>query len=235
MKKIKMIVGIIIVLLALDFASTFKSSLFTILSLSFLPGFIGMKAKIGVDVRSLNLPIIRGIIEPRINYISLIIINIIDFLLWILHWIPGLSSFINYIYNTPASTEGVFIGLLNLNVVDGSMSKYFLTHSVLNPVFLVVIAIAVGIVVACKLGAIPDTVFDITMYAVYIVGIIMIGHFLADAVPAQWGYAELIKIKLSPEDSMIALPALLSKIWLIANATGVVLIIKKLAGSNLDR
>ena len=80
---------------------------------------------------------VKGL-EITLNYFFAAIINLIDFALLFISWIPGLKNILDFMYRNPDIIEKQIPFLFG-----GSKGhRNFITHSVFNPVFLIYIFIS---------------------------------------------------------------------------------------------
>lgn len=103
-------------------AETFVNAIKSILTLSFLPSGLNMLKD--SDMNTTAIPII-GVV---INYFMVVFVNVVDFLIWIPNYIPGIHWLINLVYTAPDIDSGP-----NAFTFFGSHRSFF-THSVLNPI-----------------------------------------------------------------------------------------------------
>ena len=104
--------------------------------LGFLPS--GMEVATGhrilnnTDFRIITL---IPILEPLFSFVISILCNVIDFFLWFIAWIPGVKQGIAFIYSLPDLDQTYKNFFPN--------HRNFITHSVLNPGFLLVTLIGI--------------------------------------------------------------------------------------------
>ena len=80
---------------------------------------------------------VKGL-EITLNYFFAALINLIDFALLFISWIPGLKNILDFMYRNPDIIEKQIPFLFG-----GSKGhRNFITHSVFNPVFLIYIFIS---------------------------------------------------------------------------------------------
>ena len=80
---------------------------------------------------------VKGL-EITLNYFFAALINLIDFSLLFISWIPGLKNILDFMYRNPDIIEKQIPFLFG-----GSKGhRNFITHSVFNPVFLIYIFIS---------------------------------------------------------------------------------------------
>ncbi len=179
----------------LDGIRRFTISLFT---LSFLPSGIDTLFNHRLHDGDMSTIALIPLVEHLINYIAVLFLNIIDFAIWTIAWIPGVNLIIDIVYTSPDFIE---VGVTHRN---------FLTHSVLNPVFL--IAMLALFIVGKILGLFSQWFKLAFAYIVLCAGFAFVGHLLADSMPNAWtGFARINFIIFSA-------PAFISKIWLYINA-----------------
>lgn len=198
------LVGILILLViwVLKGISTF---LYNLLTLSFLPDALGM---FDGNVASYTIPIVGQTLGIVVNYLVAAFINLIDFCIWFINWIPGLNLIIKTVYTSPDMVERM------LPFIFGGQSGHrnFITHSVLNPVFLVFLIITFILTKLLSKTRIRDGVIGIAS----LIGLTFVCHLLADTMPQSWiGFAN---IKFYLFIKLFTLPPLLSKLWLYVNA-----------------
>lgn len=197
--------GLIIIALILLTFEWIKNLIYSILTLSFLPHALGM---FDGNVGSYSIPIIGQFIEVLINYFVAAFINLIDFFIWFINWIPGVNWIINFIYRSPDMVErylpDIFGGLAG--------HRNFITHSILNPVFLVYLIICLIIIILVHKTSISDLIKIILFF----IGLTFVCHLLADTMPKSWRGTAHIKLFLFTK--FYTLPAFLSKLWLYMNA-----------------
>ena len=168
-------------------------------TLSFLPHAIGM---FDGNVSIYIIPIIGPTIGVMFNYLVAAFVNLVDFAIWLIHWIPGLDYLFNIVYTAPDGVERLFP-----NIFGGiGGHRNFITHSVLNPVFLIYLVVHK---VSCK-------IHEALASLVTLIGLTFICHLLADTMPQAWMGAANIKIYLF--QNWLMLPPLFSEIWLYMNA-----------------
>lgn len=179
--------------------------------LGFLPSGIktatGHKLLYNTDYTIVTL--IPGI-EVIIFFFISLLCNIIDFMLWFIAWIPGLKQLIAVIYSAPD------IDLLFRTIFH--THRNFITHSVLNPLLLIIL--------------IPTFIFGkffkwLKNIACFVILLFML-HFFADAMPIKWAGFANIYIGIGPL-KLFYLPPFLSKLWLMVNALACLYIAGKLA------
>ncbi len=194
------VLGLVLISYILNSIGSFFISIFT---LSFLPNAIGMfDGKISTTASS--IPILSKLVEGIINWISVIFINVVDFLLWFIYWIPGVKQIIELIYSSPDLVER-HIPMLNSH-------RNFITHSVFNPIFLTFIMVSF---ILCKIlnkFEIGESISCILM----VIGLGFACHLLADTMPKSWvGFAN---IKVQIFTTFFVMPPWLGKLWLLFNA-----------------
>jgi|GEM_PF-2369059 len=172
----------------------------TVLTLGFLPsGFeviTGNPLLANINLLTAPIPIL-GIL---INWLLALFINTMDFVLWFFSWIPGYKEIIGVVASSHDLDLGPWANFF-------SHHRNFLSHSVLNPVFVVYGIVAYGL----------SKIFRSPLR--FILALPMMGFglgLLADSMPQAWTGFSLIKVSLFGF-YMFALPGLLSWIWLIAN------------------
>lgn len=138
------------------------------------------------------------VIEPLICIIISAICNIFDFLIWFIAWIPGIKQLIALIYSLPD------IDQIYRNIFPNH--RNFITHSVLNPGFIVTMFIGF------LLGKINDGLKIISIFIAMIFAV----HLFADMMPLKWGGFANIYISIGSY-KLLALPSFGSKLWLMSN------------------
>lgn len=184
------------ILVSLFFIKPVKKN---ILTLSFLPSSLEM---FNGNPNSSTLKI-KGI-EIAINYFFAAIINLIDFFLLLISWIPILRKVLDYIYRNPDILEKQIPFLFG-----GSKGhRNFITHSVFNPIFLIYIFISSKLCVMFSL-----TPLNIILRPLFfIIGLCFVCHLLCDTMPKHWkGFAN---IKVYFFTHLLTFSPLTSKLWL---------------------
>lgn len=197
---------IVILLIAIigNVLGAIKSFLGSVITLSFLPNAIGMFDG-NIKTVATHIPIISEVVGVTINWLSVIFINFIDFLLWFIYWIPGVKQIINIIYTSPDMVEKLIPSMLGSH-------RNFITHSILNPIFLIFIIITFILCRILNNFEIGKCISTILM----LVGLTFACHLLADTMPKSWiGFAN---IKVQIFITLFAMPPWLGKLWLIGNA-----------------
>lgn len=181
-----------------------KPLFFSIFTLSFLPRSIGIFRS--CKVTSYTIPVIGHTIGILLNFIIACFINIIDCLISLLYWIPVINDLIFMVYNAPNSIQRLvpsFFGSSNLN---------FITYSVINPVFIIFILLAYGI-----MKFVPKSKFKYILGSIFLlIGLTFICNLLARTMPGSWYGAS--KINLYMFKNLYTLPPFLSKLWLYINS-----------------
>lgn len=198
------IIGILVLILIgyiLNGIGNFFASLFT---LSFLPNAIGMfDGKI--ETTASTIPIISSLVEGVVNWISVIFINFVDFMLWFIYWIPGVKQVILLVYTAPDLVERLLPSMLGSH-------RNFITHSVLNPIFLIFIMISF---IICKIAN-KYEIGAIISFILMLIGLSFVCHLLADTMPKAWvGFAN---IKVQVFNTFFVMPPWMGKLWLLINA-----------------
>lgn len=206
-----LVVAILLLSGLVKFVGGFLTGLFT---LSFLPHAIGMfDGKITTTI----IPLIGDTIGVLINILIAAFINIVDFILWFIHWIPGLGFITDLVYTSPDMAEKY------LSFIFGS-HRNFITHSVLNPIFIVFLIVSTIIIKSIK----NESVKSVIRVLILLIGSTFLCHLLADTMPQAWiGFA---RIKVQIFINFITLPALLSKLWLYFNSVLVAFALFKVSG-----
>lgn len=195
---------IIAILLVVVVAASVRSFLVSVFTLSFLPKAIGMFDG-NISTMASNIPIISKLVEGIVNWISVIFINVIDFVLWFIYWIPGVKNIIKLIYTSPDLAEKLISNMLGSH-------RNFITHSILNPIFVVFIIITFIVCKTLNHYEIGGVISSILM----IIGLGFTCHLLADTMPKSWvGFAN---IKVQIYKTLFVMPPWLGKVWLSVNA-----------------
>lgn len=148
------------------------------------------------------IPLIGSIID----YIVAAIINLVDFMLYPLAFIPGINNILHLVYTSPD---------LDLAFNEVLQHRSFLSHSVLNPVFLGFILI--GTAIFFLLRVLPKQVTYIYMFIFLGIALSFPCHLLSDTMPKAWQGAAYVNFKLFGVGFSIASQAI-SELWLYANA-----------------
>lgn len=143
-------------------------------------------------------------IEIAINYIFAAIINLIDFLLLFISWIPILKQILNFMYRSPDIIEKQIPFLFG-----GSKGhRNFITHSIFNPIFLIYLFISSKICIIFSLTPLNL----ITRIFFFIIGLCFVCHLLCDTMPKHWkGFAN---IKIYFCTYYLSFSPIISKAWL---------------------
>lgn len=143
-------------------------------------------------------------IEIVINFILAAIINIVDFLILLISWIPFIKDLITFIYKSPDTLEKSVSTLFG-----GSKGhRNFITHSIFNPVFIAYLIIASRICDLFKYT--PLNTINRPLF--FIIGICFSCHLLSDSMPKYWrGFAN---IKIYFFRNLYTFTPLISKCWL---------------------
>ncbi len=195
-----------------------------LITLQFLPHGI-VHAGHGMFDGNLHGDTYIPIIGLLINYVVAIFINIVDFLLWFLSFVPGLSFFMDLVYSSPdLDLSRYAIGII--------AHRSFLTHSVLNPVFLILLFVMylVGVVIN-KINK------DVGMVLQLILVIILMAvpcHLLADTMPQNWYGAAYVNFKLL-NITLFPSTKLGSILWLYGNAYGAYYLIQWTLSKTIKR
>lgn len=201
---IYILIGIILIAVIGNILGSIRSFFVSIFTLSFLPNAIGMFDG-NINTMASNIPIVSKLVEGIINWTSVIFINVIDFCLWFIYWIPGVKQIINLIYTSPDFVERLISSMLGSH-------RNFITHSILNPIFLIFIMVAF---ILCKIIN-KYEIGELISIVVMLIGFVFACHLLADTMPQSWvGFAN---IKVQIFRTFFVMPPLLGKLWLIVNA-----------------
>lgn len=197
-------IGILVLGLIMNILNGIGNFFASIFTLSFLPNAIGMfDGKI--DTTASSIPILSNLVEGIANWISVIFINGVDFMLWFIYWIPGVKQVIELIYRSPDLVERLIPDMLGSH-------RNFITHSVFNPLFLVFIM--VSFILCKKLNNFE--IGGIISFILMIIGLGFACHLLADTMPKSWiGFAN---IKVQIFATFFVMPPWLGKLWLLVNA-----------------
>ncbi len=198
------IIFLAIIIIVISIFNQASKLINSILTLSFLPGALDIfDGK--MDTLATHIPIVSKLVEGFINWMSVLLINIIDFSLWLIHWIPGVSQVIDFIYVSPDIIERMFPAILGSH-------RNFITHSIFNPVFVIFLIIFLVFALLSKYIS-PLKIVTILMA---FIGFAFVGHLLADTMPKAWvGFAT---IKVQVTNTYFVMPPLMSKLWLQINA-----------------
>lgn len=184
------------------FIQHLQSAWYYWLTFGFLP--MGLHMRKGTNIHTWKIPIIG----PIINYTTASLVNMIDALIWLLLWLPGFKGLTRFLYRSPDMLERYLSWLLG--GVNGH--RNFLSHSVLNPVFLLIVW---GINTMIQLS-------PIFWWQLFwqIIGSVMalsfIAHLLADTLPKAWLGKALIKVVFIFHFTTLSINQ--SKLWLHLNA-----------------
>lgn len=170
-----------------------------IISLQFLPAALNM---FNGNINSNTFKFKS--IEVFINCISAGIINLIDFCLLSIIWIPHLKKFLNFIYRTPDTIEKSVSFLFGGN----KGHRNFVTHSIFNPLFLGYLFLSSKICIIFS-----DMQLSIIFkYLLFLIGLCFPCHLLSDTMPNYWkGFAN---IKVYLFTNLYTFRPLISKSWL---------------------
>ena len=190
---------LLIIVVACIFAliASIQSALWSLFTLSFLPN--GLYFLNNTEPNTVAIPLLGGIF----NYISILICNITDFFLWFISWIPGLSNLIKMVYRSP-----------DLDLAFNLGHRNFITHSVINPVFIGFVVISAIIVLITKHFKVLNSFLRIL---VFLTGMTFVCHLLADTMPKGWTGTAYIYFKLWSMNFPLR-PAFLSLLWLYINS-----------------
>ena len=170
-----------------------------ILTLSFLPSSLNMFN--GNPCSNTIKP--KGI-EIAINYLFAALINLIDFLLLFISWIPFVKKILDFMYRNPDTIEK------HISFLFGGSKGHrnFITHSIFNPIFLIYVFVANKI---CVLFS--DTVLYIVFSPIlFLIGLCFTCHILSDTMPKHWkGFAN---IKIYLFTNLFTFSPIISKAWL---------------------
>lgn len=173
-----------------------------ILTLDFLPN--GLDILNDSKMQTYSIPIIGFLI----NYIVWVFVNLVDFVTWFIHWIPGVKTLMDIIYTCPD------LDLPNSPLeIFRSSHRNFITHSALNPIFIVFI-----IVSSLVSGLVPrNPIGTLLAIVALIIGLTFSCHLLADTMPRGWMGTAFIQVKLYGH-GLFTLGNWFSQIWLYINA-----------------
>ena len=142
---------------------------------------------------------IRSLIGGIFNYLSILVCNITDCLMWFISWIPGLNNIIYMVYTCP-----------DLDLKLGIGHRNFITHSVLNPIFIGFVVISILLIVITSFSEGLNSGIRLLLF---LIGMTFTCHLLADTMPNKWmgtAYIKFLGFSLKPP--------FLSVIWLYANS-----------------
>ena len=170
-----------------------------ILTLSFLPSSLEM---FNGNPNSRTLKV-KGL-EITLNYFFAALINLIDFALLFISWIPGLKNILDFMYRNPDIIEKQISFLFG-----GSKGhRNFITHSVFNPVFLIYIFISSKLCVIFSLTPLNTILRPL----LFLIGLCFVCHLLCDTMPKHWkGFAN---IKVYFFTHLMSFSPITSKAWL---------------------
>lgn len=195
---------ILIAIILVAVLGSIKSFFGNIFTLSFLPNAIGMFDG-NINTIASNIPIISKLVEGLFNWISVLFINVIDFGLWFIYWIPGVKQLIELIYTAPDLVERIMTDMLGSH-------RNFITHSIFNPIFLIFIIVAF---IICKIVN-KFEIGELISVILMLIGFGFACHLLADTMPKSWvGFAN---IKVQIFATFFVMPPWLGKVWLLVNA-----------------
>ncbi len=197
-KRVCLSTILLIVILA-TLSSCAKDTGGSFAALGFLPS--GMEAATGHRIlynTNFNSYALIPILEPFINILMSVFVNLIDFALWLIAWIPGMKQVISWIYKLP-----------DLDLAYSHIFTYhrnIITHSALNPLFLISIF---SFMLLSKF-------FQPLQFAVKFIAAIFLTHLIADTMPIAWtGFANIQVGLLGVH--VYTFSAILSKLWLYGN------------------
>ena len=146
---------------------------------------------------------VKGL-EITLNYFFAALINLIDFALLFISWIPGLKNILDFMYRNPDIIEKQIPFLFG-----GSKGhRNFITHSVFNPVFLRYIFISSKLCVIFSLTPLNTILRPL----LFLIGLCFVCHLLCDTMPKHWkGFAN---IKVYFFTHLISFSPITSKAWL---------------------
>lgn len=198
------IIIIIAVLVAYSLIGSILDGLGSILTLDFLPKAYNFlkDSKIG----TYSIPIL-GLL---CNYVTWVFVNLVDFIAWLFHWIPGVGSIMDWIYKAP----DMDLNSASLEIFRNT-HRNFITHSVLNPVFVGFIGISYMIkrTIVDNIGGMMK---DIFAKFILLVCACFAAHLLADTMPRSWQGSAIIKVKLF--QAGFSLNSIFSQLWLYIHA-----------------
>ena len=143
-------------------------------------------------------------LEISINYFFAALINLVDFLLLLIGWIPSVKKVLDFMYRNPDIIEKQVSFLFG-----GSKGhRNFITHSIFNPIFLAYIFVVNKI---CILFV--GTPLDIILRTLFFtIGLCFTCHLLCDTMPKHWrGFAN---IKIYLFTNLYTFSPIISKAWL---------------------
>ena len=196
----QLILLILIVMIINHFAQSIGAFFTSLLTLSFLPHGLGI---FDGNLSTYYIPIL-GLI---LNYLFAAIINIIDFLVWLVIWIPGVKPVLQFIAKSPDLLEQMLPDLFPVH-------RNMITHSVLNPVFLLI----------CLLGRLIAKVAPKLFIIPSLCVLVFFAYLLTDTMPKSWsGFANI-------HAYVIVFPPLLSSLWLHINSFAALFLYAKISG-----
>ena len=203
---------IIAILIIYALVSSFLSAFDQILTLGFLPNGIH-HAGHGLFDGNLHGHTYIPVIGIMMNYLAAIFVNLVDFSLWFVTFIPEMSGLADFVYSSP-----------DFERMYGFVShRSFFTHSILNPIFL---AGLVGIILT-KLIAKKHKETGMFLQAVLVMILMTIPcHLLSDTMPQNWQGSAYVNFKIF---GLTLLPTseFGSVLWLYFNSIfGIGLIVK---------
>lgn len=171
--------------------------------LGFLPS--GMKTATGNKIlynTDYRVYALIPVVEPLFGWFISALCNIFDFFLWFITWVPGIKQVTGFIYSLPDMDQHAVKIFCN--------HRNFITHSVLNPGFIIITLFSFILSKIGKCKELGECILGLS-------ALIFSLHFFADSMPLDWKGFALIHISILKRN-LFTLPPLLSKIWLILNA-----------------
>ncbi|MGL6058532.1 MAG: hypothetical protein ACRC17_09475 [Culicoidibacterales bacterium] len=172
------------------------------LTFSFLP--MGLHIRKNTNIHSWRIPILGALL----NYTTACLINLIDAWIWLWIWIPGLKKIIFFFYRSPDTLERslkLFLGGINGH-------RNFISHSIFNPVFLIVVYL-LGKLISLT----PNPFLQLPIQIIgSIICLSFVAHLLADTLPKAWLGKSLIKVFFIFHFKTFSISN--SKLWLYFNA-----------------
>ena len=191
--------GVLVIALITWVLDGVVSTVGSILTLSFLPSALKMLE--GSSMDSTLIPILGYLI----NWLVVVFVNFVDFMIWFINWIPGIKQVIRLIYTAPDIDQSSWYRA-SFSFLGGHRS--FITHSVLNPIFIIYFSLSYFVSKVFSRNKWGERIGIITA----LIGLTFVCHLLADTMPEKWQGFAYIKIFFWSSNAWV------SQIWLFANA-----------------
>jgi len=189
-----------------------------ILTLNILPGAYDMVRDTHIKGNH-TIWFIGWIISPIINYFFTLFINIVDFICIFINWIPIIGDIQKFIYHAPDIDQQGYDAVYNfIEPLVGTVHRNWITHSVLNPYFILFVICAFVIAFIAKF--IPVVKY-IAAFLILMIGLTFVCHLIADTMPGGWGRGSsnnFSKIHVRFWFIKFQLNGLFTKLWLYINA-----------------